>query len=339
MKKAVIALSTFLALTAFSAPAYASSNFILDSIDVAGTMHLSVAGQNQLDTLVQYASTNFGYTGTSAYFADSVTLNPLTTGVWSHGCGINGTSLSGLSISDSCIPSGGGHVTGYDSLFECISTFYNGATFFDLASHSMPVPCIQFNWNAANNRYEAQAVANNPVNFGQIYFPTVYDPNAQAIAASSSLWQSIDFASSTVQCASGNIFSNALCSTFTFLFLPDPNITNQFLGLVSTSSPTSLSNRIPFSYFYDSVTILSGLQASTTQMVTWTIPFASLGLGSTTPMGNVLPNVTILSSTTITYWIGIDKWEELQTLLIAVLYLGMAYGFWRQARWLAQKHH
>jgi hypothetical protein len=56
-------------------------------------------------------------------------------------------------------------------------------------------------------------------------------------------------------------------------------------------------------------------------------------------MGNILPDMTVLSSSTITYWIGLDKWNQLQVLLIAVLYLGMAFGFWKQARYLAAKHH
>jgi hypothetical protein len=74
-------------------------------------------------------------------------------------------------------------------------------------------------------------------------------------------------------------------------------------------------------------------------MVAWVIPLHDIGLGSTTPMGNFLPNITILSSTTITYYIGMDRWNALQLLLIASLYLGFAYGLYREAKFLAAKHH
>jgi len=180
---------------------------------------------------------------------------------------------------------------------------------------------------------------NSPINFGLIQFPLVYSSSSQSISASSSLWQSISYASSSQACIDGNFLTNAICASTNYLFVPNPDIATQYLQFVSTSSPISLSNRIPFSYFYDSISILSSLQASTTQMVSWTIPFHSLGMGSTTAFGNFLPDVTILSSSTITYWIGIDRWNELQGLLIAVLYLGMAYGFWREAKYLAAKHH
>jgi len=332
MKKAAVAIGTFLWIIAafyivYTSTARADSgNFILDTIDISGTTHLSVAGQNQLDAIVSYVSTNFGYTGTSAYFFDSDTVNPMTnTSGWSHGCGLNGTSLGGMTVSDSCIPAGGAEVPGHDTLYLCINILYNGATFFDLASNNVPVPCIQFNWNSSNGRYEGQSVANNPVDFSRVYFPVVYSSTSQAIPANSSLWESLSVASSTTHCDSGNILSDGFCNVMVYLFVPNPNITNQYAGLVSTSSPNSLSVRFPFSWMFGVKGLIDNTSASSSMnMVAPEIDFSS-GISTTTPFGNFMPKLTIFSTSTIQQYLPAGMWQLIYFLMQCSLWLSLLY--------------
>jgi len=50
----------------------------------------------------------------------------------------------------------------------------------------------------------------NQIPWNSVYFPLVYSSTSQAIATSSGLWQSLELASSTQSCATGNFFSNAI---------------------------------------------------------------------------------------------------------------------------------
>ena len=128
--------------------------------------------------------------------------------------------------------------------------------------------------------------------------------------------------------------SLGFCNTAVFLFVPS---TDSFQSLESLSSSTS--THFPFSWFYGTVFLFQSLEASSSQMVNWVIPFHSLGLGSSTVMGNFLPDVTILSSSTITTYIGLERWESLQFLIVISLYLGLVFGFYKEVKFISAKHH
>lgn len=145
-------------------------------------------------------------------------------------------------------------------------------------------------------------------------------------ATSSSLFSgsaSSTLALISAQCSgSGNLFSEALCLTFSYLFVPDPTILNSFATL-----PTHVSSRFPFSWVSGVQTSIAALSAttSTTTMVSLAYNYHDLGIGSTTPMGNILPNITVFSRATIETYISPTLWDTFQTLIALAIWLAFGY--------------
>jgi len=109
---------------------------------------------------------------------------------------------------------------------------------------------------------------------------------------------------------SSNIFSEGLCMAGVFLFVPDSDTLGQFSELDDT-----LSAKFPFSYVGSVVTTWQGLTASSTlNSPTYSYNLANLQLGSTTPMGNILPNITAFSSTTVQTYFPAGSFDLLKTL-------------------------
>lgn len=125
----------------------------------------------------------------------------------------------------------------------------------------------------------------------------------------------------------GSSFSNGLCRTFAYFFIPNTNSLTQFTSLQGT-----LSTKIPFSYFYDISSIVQTISAtSTTSSDFYTIGFYANDIinSSSTPLsgGNLLPNVFIgLSTTTIATYYP-DSIRTTTRDLIAVL-LWVTFGGW-----------
>lgn len=133
--------------------------------------------------------------------------------------------------------------------------------------------------------------------------PFTLGTSSDAIAASSSLWGSLALASTTLQMSCGtesvsdpaSYISVGLCQVGSYLFVPSPGILSSYADL-----PTVVQTKVPFSWFYALQSTYGQLSASSTDnMADVVIPFASTGIGSTTAMGEILPNVTLLSSSTI----------------------------------------
>lgn len=125
-----------------------------------------------------------------------------------------------------------------------------------------------------------------------------------------------------------NLFGKAICTSFSFLFLPDPTILNTF-----TSIPETVSTKFPFSWLTQTQTIYNSLTATTTENVSPVIlNLHNLGIGSTTPMGNILPNFTILSKDTIKYYIPANVWLTLQLLMIAAIYIPLGVHIFHVSR-------
>jgi len=87
--------------------------------------------------------------------------------------------------------------------------------------------------------------------------------------------------------------------------------------------PTTLSQRFPFAYIASIANTWSGLTASTTQNAPeFSYQLASVGLGSTTAMGNILPNVVVFSASTTKQYFPSGTFEALKSIFAIALILG-----------------
>lgn len=106
----------------------------------------------------------------------------------------------------------------------------------------------------------------------------------------------------------------AFCKTAFFVVVPTSDSVNQFATL-----GTDLQSRFPFSWFSTIVNTWNGLTASTTaNSQTLEFRLHDLGIGSTTQMGNILPNVIVFSSSTVEQYFGgnFDTWKNLGAIAI-----------------------
>jgi len=161
------------------------------------------------------------------------------------------------------------------------------------------------------------------IDWSAIYTPFVYSTTSAAIATSSGLWNSVNVASSTPQCNTGNFFSDGICGAFSFLFTPNPEIMQSFAGL-----PGLMETKFPFSWVVGVQNTFAGLTASSTSnMIALTLPLHTLGVGSTTPLGLaniVAADVTAFSSSTIETYIPAGTWALFQTLIGMAIWLAFA---------------
>lgn len=120
---------------------------------------------------------------------------------------------------------------------------------------------------------------------------------------------------------SGNIFGDAICAAFVFVFVPDPQILNQFAAL-----PTTEADHWPFSWVAGVTTAFDALSASSTSnLPTYSMNLASVDPASTTPLGPILPSFTFFSSSTVLQYIGQSNWNALMAIMTAVLYMLLVY--------------
>jgi len=172
--------------------------------------------------------------------------------------------------------------------------------------------------------------AQNPVPWDAISFPQVYSTTSAAIAASSTLWGA--YASSSqlqATCSTGNIFGDAFCTAISFLFLPNPNVINAYTTLFGTVLPT----KFPFSLFFGVSAEFSTLSASSTaNLGTVSINFSSVPSVASSSFGALLPNVTILSTSTITHYMPSGFWSGLQFLITCALWIGLATDIFYEVR-------
>jgi len=126
------------------------------------------------------------------------------------------------------------------------------------------------------------------------------------------------------QCAeSGNVFSRGICVSFAFLFVPSPETLNDFASLASTSA-----EKFPISWFYGVRDVFSAVSASSSTMADVSFSLHDLGIGSTTGIGNVLPDIEVFSTSTITHFMPDGVWTAIQGLMAAVLWIGLATHIW-----------
>lgn len=119
--------------------------------------------------------------------------------------------------------------------------------------------------------------------------------------------------------------SIGICNVGVFLFVPSNEAISNFQALASTSQ-----SKIPFSYVYGLGSIYSSLTASTSvNLPTYTLDLPALG--TTTPLGNILPDsVTFLSTTTIDTYYPTATRETFLFLGSSAIWLGLAFILYRR---------
>lgn len=135
----------------------------------------------------------------------------------------------------------------------------------------------------------------------------------EAIATSSGLYAQ-DY------CAGSTAIAWPICISFSYLFIPQPSAMAQFAGI-----PQLLSQRFPFSWFYGIPTTLSTLTASSTETFpVYRFQLQDLGVGSTTAIGNILPDAVVLSTSTVSHYLDDSTRQALRALAAAALWLVFA---------------
>jgi len=125
-----------------------------------------------------------------------------------------------------------------------------------------------------------------------------------------------------------NLFSRGLCYAGVYLFIPDPGILNNYAQL-----PTLMQTKFPFSWVAQVKEAISARTAGASgQMTAFSFNLANLGIGSSTPIGNVLPNYVGFSSTTVTQYIGLSAWNAGQALIAAALWLALGLDIYYTVR-------
>jgi len=204
-----------------------------------------------------------------------------------------------------------------------LAVWFGGAALPGSASTSGTVQALAFNLSGDGFFGPTEGVS-----FGDLNATTTSDYSLFQDTASSTL------AVIAARCAGSNIFAESLCSAAVFLFVPSAEVMNGF-----TSIPADAATRFPFSWIagakteFDSLTV-----SSTTAMTALAYNFADLGIGSTSPMGNILPNVTVFSKDTIETYISPSLWATFQTLIAAGMWLGFFFFEFNRARGMAKTH-
>lgn len=117
----------------------------------------------------------------------------------------------------------------------------------------------------------------------------------------------------------GSSVSGGICRAFAFLFVPN---SSSLAGFASIQ--TVAQQKIPFSYFYSmKATWLSLVASSTANAPTYSFQLHDIGLGSTTPMGNILPNFVGFSSSTVTSYFPAGLFDVFKALASLAIILGL----------------
>jgi len=204
---------------------------------------------------------------------------------------------------------------------EGTTTYYNGSNAFAY---------MEFTYDAGSGQVTG---------FNGSIFQGVTDSDLVAEIASTSVFGGGN-ATSTLEAMKNtcnqedNIFGKAVCIAFATLFMPSTaTIDNLF------STLDSAKIKFPFSWIYGIQTTYNSLAVSSSSaMTTLSFNLGSLGIGSTSPMGNILPNTEVFSKNTIETYISPTLWATFQTLIAAAMWLGFIWFEFNRARHLAKPH-
>jgi len=164
------------------------------------------------------------------------------------------------------------------------------------------------------------------VNVGQVTLATktmsfvagaknTYDDFVDNIASTTTSYiQNFDSDSCSVVSGSFN-----LGECFIGLLIPSGNVFSAY-----TRIPDLLAEKFPFSYINSMGETWTGLVASSTENApNLEFELQGLGIGSTTPLGNILPNVTVFSTTTMTQYFPEETFDLLKNLASFALIIGL----------------
>jgi len=152
-------------------------------------------------------------------------------------------------------------------------------------------------------------------------------------ATSSALFSGLTASSTLTSLASqcsqqGNLFAEGLCTAFAFLFVPAPNTLDAYPALRDT-----LATKFPFSYVTSVTDTWDALVASSTaNMNGVSIGLHDAGIGSTTPMGNILPNLSVLSVASLETYLSESVWTLLKGLASIAIWLTLILDIFFSAR-------
>lgn len=154
---------------------------------------------------------------------------------------------------------------------------------------SQPEPLFSFTPGLGNIVASTTTIPSSLLNFGGVSTTT----------ASTYCDANVPLDNSNIIQATITFLPNGLCKLGFFLVVPAPESVNQFTTLASTTQ-----ERFPFSYFTKIATAWDGLVASSTaNSPTFSFNLHSLGIGSTTALGNILPDTQVFgASTTLEYF-------------------------------------
>lgn len=125
----------------------------------------------------------------------------------------------------------------------------------------------------------------------------------------------------------GSNISVGICDVAVYLFVPSIGVLQEFRDFGSTTQ-----SKFPFSYIQGFGGVFSSLTASTTANIPkLSIGLGDLGIGSTTPLGNILPNFDLLSTTTVTEYLPSGVWSLFLWLISAGLWLNFGFTIFNDA--------
>jgi len=97
--------------------------------------------------------------------------------------------------------------------------------------------------------------------------------------------------------------------------------------------PTTMESKFPFSYVVGAAATWNTLVASSTaNLPTYSLNMHDLGIGSTTAIGNILPNFTGFSSSTVMQYFPQTLFDALKALASFALILGLIYDIFFTTR-------
>jgi len=237
-------------------------------IDSGDTRARLGACDNPAPELIDTGSTGQFFNLLSEINQLNASANPLTPGLYTIFFGVlENCTGAGFGIHS-------GKLDNYGNFFWDGSNLIGSGLVFD----SLAVHTLLFSGGTTTQALE------QTLHFGGISTTTLQDFCAT----------NMPFDSSSIIGATLSAIPNGLCRVGTFLFVPTTDSLNQFADISSTTQ-----TRFPFSYVHSVTSVWSALQASSTlNSPSFEYKLGDLGIGSTSALGNILPNFTVFSAST-----------------------------------------
>jgi len=267
-------------------------------------------GQTQTRVVSITAPVNYSTTTSPVevaiwYYIEPGETDPVT----GYGLTFNKFAIAGLS---------GGYLQEYFDLPATTTGYHYATTSIDMST----LPNGTWRIDARLNTYDSTVATPNIYWFDRdvsSYFGLNNHDNYQRTEFGP---PTISYASTSCAISFAGTFNLNDCVGY--LFTPTQNV-----GLTYQGISTDFQQKFPFSYFYSIANTWQNLNAGASgQSPTYTYDFADLGIGSTTPMGNLLPNITVFSASTTEEYFPTGTFDLLKGLAqIAIILTFFGYMF------------